>query len=165
MCEFALQFAGAETVGDVRGSGTDDVGYYVLDGRYSRRTRRVAFSKVYHAGTRNKEGRMNSENKGHRVEYRGTCSTLASGIRGTWTIRSSLGNFEGTFHLWPIMENWQDADLESYEIDGECCVCLDRAISTRLHPCGHFALCRVCADQLNPRKCPICRAPIERYRQ
>ena len=40
----------------------------------------------------------------------------------------------------------------------------DALIDTGLHPCGHFALCRGCADRLNPRRCPICRTPIQQYR-
>lgn len=52
----------------------------------------------------------------------------------------------------------------AYVVDGECTVCFDALIDTGLHPCGHFALCRGCADRLDPRLCPICRAPIQRYR-
>ena len=39
-------------------------------------------------------------------------------------------------------------------------MCLDRPITTCLHPCGHIAMCEECANRLSPRRCPICRTNI-----
>ena len=151
-------------VGAVSGAGTDDVGKYEIHGKYHAVTQRVAFSKVYLSGTRNAAGNFNRENKGHRVEYRGQMQSLGAGLRGTWEIKSNIGNYSGAFHLWPVMEGWDDGQEATYVVDGDCAVCFDALIDTGLHPCGHFALCRGCADRLDPRRCPICRTPIQRYR-
>ena len=42
----------------------------------------------------------------------------------------------------------------------ECCVCYDKTINTRLDPCGHIALCHICALQLIPVRCPLCRIHV-----
>ncbi len=72
-------------------------------------------------GSNSRLSRRNSENKGHRVEYRGQMQSLGAGLRGTWSIRSSIGNYDGSFHLWPVMENWAaDVDESTYIVDGAC---------------------------------------------
>ena len=110
------------------------------------------------------------------MEYRGAAARtradgtplLSSGVKGAWSIRHARGDYDGTWHLWPVMERWreaegaaaadgEDADEES---ESECCVCYDAAIDTALQPCGHVALCRQCAERLPQRRCPLCRAPI-----
>jgi len=169
VCEFTLRFVpGEETeeVGRVTGEGTDDVGHYRIRGKYHAPSQRVAFSKTYAAGSRNARGRVSRQNKGHRVEYRGAMQALATGLRGTWSIQSRLGNHSGRFHLWPVMEGWNtEQEDPAFVVDGECCVCFDAPIDTGLHPCGHFSTCRGCADRLRPRRCPICREDIVRYRE
>jgi len=161
VCEFNLEFS--ET-GDIDGKGVDDVGRYDIAGRYG--AARLAFSKQYIARSQNTAGVVHYGNQGHTVEYRGELAgvSLGSGFRGAWTIRATLGDYDGQFHLWPAMEGWADtAPAESsgatFE-ENECVVCYDRSISTCLRPCGHVALCGVCASRLNPRKCPLCRQNI-----
>ena len=48
----------------------------------------------------------------------------------------------------------------------ECCVCLERARNTVLSPCAHACVCAHCAERLvsepRSRRCPVCRANIER---
>ncbi len=41
-----------------------------------------------------------------------------------------------------------------------CVVCLERAKSTALVPCGHMCLCDSCASAKGLKKCPICRADV-----
>jgi hypothetical protein len=117
-------------------------------------------------------------------------ASLGSGLRGEWSLHAG-GRDSGRWHLWPIMDEWNaddeegDSETEGSQAgdggkrgsgggsggsgggqpeEGECCVCFDKAINTRLEPCGHVALCSVCANRLNPRLCPLCRAPIAMVR-
>ena len=171
VCEFNLEF---ESGGSVAGGGVDDVGEYTISGLVSDGCLRLAFSKTYIARSRNASGVVSFGNQGHCVEYRGelvsgTGRILGGGFRGSWAIRHEIGNCDGTFHLWPAMDGWQDPGVGSgptepqraYEVESECVVCFDRPITTSLRPCGHQVLCRECANQLrSPRRCPICRARI-----
>ena len=78
----------------------------------------------------------------------------------------ALGDFDGTWHLWPVvLPSPAPGDEEGDAIDAadeanECCVCFDRRINTRLQPCGHVALCHACAARLASSRCPLCRAQI-----
>lgn len=165
VCEFILKF---DPSGAVEGSGTDDVGQYKITGRFGLDSRRVAFTKQYIRGTRNAAGQHKGLNKGHQVEYRGELagSALGAGVRGKWTIRHFIGDYDGVFHLWPAMEGWTDttgpSSAEFFEAaEGtECVVCYDRQINTCLLPCGHVALCSVCAQKVKSKGCPICRSEI-----
>lgn len=159
VCEFNLQFDGAS--GNFSGSGVDDVGSYSITG--IQHGTRMAFSKAYLRGSKNIAGVVSYGNQGHNVEYRGEMAgpSLGEGIRGCWSIRSSLGNDDGDFHLWPAMAGWSDQRQEARTFsESECVVCYDRPISVCLRPCGHVALCGMCASRLNPRKCPLCRVSI-----
>lgn len=163
VCEFHLTFAADS--GRVTGVGVDDVGKYDIAGRFH--GKRLAFSKTYQAESENVDGEVHEDNHGHTVEYRGQLgASLGEGVRGTWHIRSEIGSHDGNFHLWPSMEGWTDSasssEQDSQQVfeESECVVCYDRAIATCLRPCGHVALCEVCATQLSPRRCPLCRAGI-----
>ena len=153
---------------------------------------RVAFSKTYAMGSANAAGMFvgrKGGNLGHTVEYRGEPAawvgggggsggsggvpSLAHGLRGTWTLTAG-GRDRGAWHLWPIMSDWQRQQREpstgasntgtgdGWLEEGECCVCMDAGIAAALHPCGHVCLCVACAHRLNPRLCPLCRAPSDR---
>lgn len=161
VCEFNLTFSGQQ----ITGTGVDDVGKYDIIGIGS--STRIAFSKTYEARTTNVSGVRHYGNRGHTVEYRGELlgDSLGSGFRGTWSIRSH-GSSDGQFHIWPSMGGWGDTEstmgrstTEVFE-ECECVVCYDRTINTCLRPCGHVALCSVCASRLSPRKCPLCRRSI-----
>eukprot|EP00929_Paragymnodinium_shiwhaense_P024487 TRINITY_DN15042_c1_g1_i1.p1 TRINITY_DN15042_c1_g1~~TRINITY_DN15042_c1_g1_i1.p1 ORF type:complete len:458 (+),score=14.80 TRINITY_DN15042_c1_g1_i1:80-1453(+) len=170
VCAFNLEFGEGWIMS---GDGVDDVGHYTMSGTYSRT--RIAFSKKYQARSRNASGVVTYGNKGHSVEYRGELAgtSLGNGFRGQWSIRDNLGNYDGQFHIWPAMEGWSDSapqgvGASSGQVfeESECVVCYDRAISTCLRPCGHVALCEICASRLHPRKCPLCRqniASVERH--
>lgn len=43
-----------------------------------------------------------------------------------------------------------------------CVVCYDRTVDTLLMDCMHACVCHVCASELFPRVCPICRAVVNR---
>jgi len=165
VCEFNLDFSGGN--GRVQGDGVDDVGQYSITGLHY--GSRLAFSKTYIPRSPNVSGVITYGNKGHTVEYRGELagSSLGNGFRGAWSIRHGWDCYDGEFHLWPAMEGWTD-EFRSDEPGGagqvfeesECVVCYDRAINTCLRPCGHVAVCSVCASRLRPRKCPLCRQNI-----
>jgi hypothetical protein len=174
MVEFILRFEGRE----VSGSGRDDVGGYTIQGKVAM-DGKMAFSKTYEGGSHTAGGFVSAENHGHTVEYRGEAvrrvdggvPSFSAGVRGRWYIRHDLGNFDGTWHLWPVMmpamdEGLSSARLSSSDDENECCVCYDRPIDTGLAPCGHVALCEACATRLynsgaRGRRCPLCRADIE----
>eukprot|EP00927_Polykrikos_kofoidii_P070969 TRINITY_DN67320_c0_g1_i1.p1 TRINITY_DN67320_c0_g1~~TRINITY_DN67320_c0_g1_i1.p1 ORF type:complete len:461 (-),score=37.79 TRINITY_DN67320_c0_g1_i1:98-1375(-) len=165
VCEFNLNFAADTTI---HGQGVDDVGRYKMEGLHG--CNKIAFSKTYEVRSQNVSGTVHYGNKGHTVEYRGSLAgdSLGAGFRGTWTIRNTIGNFDGDFHIWPAMAGWND-DSEAHRAgtgvgrsfeEHECVVCFDRPISTCLRPCGHVAMCEVCASRLTRQICPLCRTPI-----
>jgi hypothetical protein len=177
VAEFDLQFTPAGGGGDasrgrIVGSGVDNIGHYAIDGRYG--NGRVAFSKHYEAGSQNTDGRVIRGNKGHTVEYRGEMAgpTLGSGTRGTWHIRRFDGDFDGIYHLWPAMDGWTDEaqaaeadESPSFEVEGECVVCMEGEIDTKVLPCGHVAMCSACVRRLpTPKRCPLCRADVRSTR-
>lgn len=176
VCEFHLAF---EADGRVAGEGVDDIGAYTIRGRHG--DGRVAFSKRYCKGSRTAAGQLSPENQGHAVEYRGAAArtlaegrpSLSGGVRGSWAIRHALGDLDGAWHLWPVMNRWQQQQSDgahggdqsgcagqAVDRESECCVCYDRPIDTCLMPCGHVALCWNCASRLPQRRCPLCRADI-----
>jgi len=169
VCEFTLDFG---TDGSATGRGVDDVGEYTFRGLYNRDGSMLAFTKTYVGRSRNVTGVVSYGNQGHSVEYRGELATgsggaLGGGFRGDWAIRHEYGNSDGTFHIWPAMEGWQESETEfdtepqhKFEVESECVVCFDNPITTTLRPCGHQVLCKECAGQLRRPSCPICRTPI-----
>lgn len=173
VCEFRLAF---EPDGTIRGSGTDDVGEYTIEGLFGVADDGgpIAFTKSYTPGSRSAGGRVKRENKGHRVEYHGRaartdevgCPVLGNGVRGGWTIRHVRGRHDGVFHLWPVVMSRaaQEASpgVNDDEEETECCVCYDRRVDVKLEPCGHVALCGECAGRLRPQRCPLCRVDIDR---
>jgi hypothetical protein len=86
--------------GTVSGSGIDDVGKYIISGISSSDTMKLAFTKLYIAGSRAAQGTFNSrENKGHAVEYRGACvSGLVDTQDGARVVLHSLAtsSFNGS---------------------------------------------------------------------
>lgn len=42
----------------------------------------------------------------------------------------------------------------------ECCICLDAKTESVFSPCGHRCCCIRCAEELSPKVCPKCRAPV-----
>jgi len=175
--------------GAVLGESTDNVGHYAIRGSYGQTSRRVAFAKSYNRGSANSHGRVASSNHGHSVEYKGelVSGDPGAGIRGKWSTKHALGSYEGYFHLWPTarsgaggVEASHGSSFGQYRKDlsppesqtvfqaaegGECVVCYERRIATRLVPCGHVALCCICAERLVQRRCPICREPIASVEQ
>lgn len=50
-------------------------------------------------------------------------------------------------------------DFKVYQDDNECAVCLSEQKQYVFGLCGHFYVCRSCANQL--QLCPMCRSKIE----
>lgn len=169
----------------VTGGGVDEVGRYDLSGGICQGGSHIAFTKQYRLNSPAQNGCVNpTMNKGHRVEYRGMRAgqNLGQGLRGQWYISNSSSGYSGTgtFHLWPAMDGWRVVQPSSPPLEGGatstqalrgvvftvtddnlCCVCLERAVNTCLMPCGHAAVCGLCACRLQPRTCPICRSRID----
>lgn len=161
--EFQLELSND---GTVRGFGVDDVGKFRIQGAHG--NRKIAFTKTYDGASLNDVNVRSRSNRGHSVEYRGTCSEdLGAGLLGEWTISSSTGYPEqvGTFRLWPVelsssAPSSGDVD-SSKEVNGDCAVCFEPRRLMRLRPCGHVAFCAECIEQLpRPKKCPLCRTRI-----
>jgi hypothetical protein len=85
-----LQFA----AGRMTGSGTDEVGGFVVEGSYDTSTSEAQWQKRYP--------------NGHLVEYRGFREGPVDGIWGTWHIPKV---WSGGFHIWPLGEK-TSVDLE-----------------------------------------------------
>jgi hypothetical protein len=73
-----LKFAAARIMGD----GDDEVGYFVINGRYDAETGACSWTKTYPGS--------------HQVWYTGNRDSR--GISGTWVIRQ---NWSGGFAIWP----------------------------------------------------------------
>lgn len=54
-----------------------------------------------------------------------------------------------------------EAQQVDFVVDSECVVCFDAPVNSCLRPCGHVAMCMMCASRVGAN-CPICRAGIEK---
>lgn len=83
LMDLGLEFA----KGRIHGEGADGVGFFVITGRYSEKTRECDWNKTY-------VGR-------HTVSYRGYRE--GKGIWGTWNLFQGK-DLKGGFHIWPLSE-------------------------------------------------------------
>lgn len=169
--EFTFAVAPGRRPGAVAGRGWDAGGRFELEGTHSTSTRRVAFKKRYEVGSKDAHGRDVPEDVQSKVaEFRGEPAgdSVSSGIAGRWFI--SGAERSGRFSLWPAEDgdpvaagSFLELAAESFCVTegGPCVVCYDGFVDTKFAPCGHVAVCRLCAEQLEaPLRCPICRSDV-----
>ena len=46
----------------------------------------------------------------------------------------------------------------------DCAICMNAAKNAMIKPCRHVSCCVKCANDLNPKMCPVCRTPIEKIK-
>ncbi len=92
--ELALTFAGGQMTGD----GRDDVGMFLVRGRYDPANKECYWTKSYIGA--------------HDVFYRGFRE--GKGIWGTWEIKS-WGR--GGFHIWPRASGAREAESEEAALE------------------------------------------------
>lgn len=80
--------------GNIRGEGQDDVGQFLIKGRYEVPARQCYWTKTYLGA--------------HDVYYRGFRE--GKGIWGTWEITTAC---HGGFHIWPYGESDPESIAES----------------------------------------------------
>eukprot|EP00927_Polykrikos_kofoidii_P007725 TRINITY_DN13170_c0_g1_i1.p1 TRINITY_DN13170_c0_g1~~TRINITY_DN13170_c0_g1_i1.p1 ORF type:complete len:295 (-),score=31.38 TRINITY_DN13170_c0_g1_i1:114-941(-) len=174
--------------GCLQGGGVDQVGEYSVTGIFAEDGSGISFTKAYIRGSRAVNGFTNHrENRGHCVEYRGkrVGASLGQGFKGNWYVDIPGGySGSGAFHLWPSSLSWRQDEQTNLAAgavgigshgsagsrpvamtftvndDHTCVVCFDRSIDVCLVPCGHIAVCQICAGRLQPRLCPICRTHV-----
>lgn len=78
----------------VTGSGSDDIGKFIIDGIYSVETSRIALTKKYQAGTGNL-----SENLGHQVTIQLVWNAQNNQFEGKWYVQTSKYHGEDKFEL------------------------------------------------------------------
>jgi hypothetical protein len=78
----------------VTGSGSDNVGTFIVDGIYSIKTGRIGLIKTYQAGTGNP-----LENLGHKVTIQLTWNTQNNQFEGKWYVQTSKYHGENKFEL------------------------------------------------------------------
>jgi hypothetical protein len=83
--------------GVMEGDGNDDVGRFLIRGRYEPQTRECHWTKTYVGA--------------HDVFYRGFRE--GKGIWGTWEITI---RYHGGFHIWPRSESCEEVSSESSEM-------------------------------------------------
>ncbi len=83
--------------GRLNGEGTDDIGQFIIRGRYDSGTRECYWTKTYIGS--------------HDVFYRGFRE--GKGIWGTWEITIQ---FHGGFHIWPRRAGEGEEQTELEEI-------------------------------------------------
>lgn len=44
----------------------------------------------------------------------------------------------------------------------DCPICYAAEATVVFRPCKHLAMCAACAEQMNPRRCPVCRTRATR---
>lgn len=78
----------------VTGSGSDDIGMYIIDGIYSTETRRLGLTKTYQYGTGN-----GLENLGHTVTIQLEWDRNKNHFEGKWYVRTAKFKGSGDFIL------------------------------------------------------------------
>jgi hypothetical protein len=92
--DLALAFAG----GVMRGDGADDIGRFLIKGRYDAASRECYWTKTYVGA--------------HDVSYRGFRE--GKGIWGTWEITIQC---HGGFHIWPRAAGEGEAQAETAALE------------------------------------------------
>jgi hypothetical protein len=78
----------------IAGSGSDNVGAYVIDGIFSPQSRRIGLTKTYQLGTGNK-----LENLGHTVTIQLEWNSIHHQFEGKWYVRTKVFHGEDAFEL------------------------------------------------------------------
>lgn len=78
----------------VKGSGRDDVGFYTVNGRFSKETYRIAVTKCYVLDTSNP-----SQNLGHCVPIQVAYNKRNEEFEGKWYVDTEEYSGEGVFKL------------------------------------------------------------------
>jgi hypothetical protein len=78
----------------VTGSGSDDVGTFIVNGTYSVKSRRMGLTKTYQAGTGNP-----SENLAHQVTIQLAWNAQNNEFEGKWYVQTSKYRGEDKFEL------------------------------------------------------------------
>jgi hypothetical protein len=92
----------------VTGSGSDDVGMFIVDGTYSVQSRRMGLTKTYQAGTGNP-----SENLAHQVTIQLGWNAQNNQFEGKWYVQTSKYRGEDKFEL--KFDGQQQQQLSAYE--------------------------------------------------
>ena len=83
--------------------------------------------------------------------------TLAKGPRGKFFYRINKNNIK-------VLTEDIKLNIKIYGEDDtkECVVCFEEEKTIVLVPCGHYCLCKMCADTINSHsgECPMCRGKI-----
>ncbi|CAK9021787.1 E3 ubiquitin-protein ligase MYLIP (Inducible degrader of the LDL-receptor) (Idol) (Myosin regulatory light chain interacting protein) (MIR) (RING-type E3 ubiquitin transferase MYLIP) [Durusdinium trenchii] len=72
---------------------------------------------------------------------------------GHWMCSLCLLGFHG-------LANQESRQLRQPGLN-KCVVCLDETARLAFVPCGHLASCEICAAQIHPLQCPVCRQKSE----
>jgi hypothetical protein len=78
----------------VKGSGSDDVGSYTIDGFYSMKTNRMGLTKTYQRGTGDPQ-----QNLGHNVTIQMTWNSTQHLFEGKWFVQTNKYSGENKFEL------------------------------------------------------------------
>jgi len=93
---------------------------------------------------------------GKTYEAPANAVTLAKGPAGKYFYRVKRTSIK-------VIESDETPILEKvYKEEGDCVVCMDLSPEVAIVPCGHFCLCKTCAQSLQNKKmnCPMCRGDI-----
>ncbi|CAF1106498.1 unnamed protein product [Adineta steineri] len=91
-CRFSLTFDTNSMT--VKGTGSDDIGKFTINGIYSHETSRLGLSKKYQLGTGNK-----TENLGHTVTIQLTWNETNNQFEGKWYVQTNKYHGNDKFQL------------------------------------------------------------------
>lgn len=110
------------SAGCITGDGSDDVGRFLIRGKYDASSRECFWTKTYPGS--------------HDVFYRGFRE--GKGIWGTWEI---LTFAHGGFHVWPKGEHEEEAEsMAAEEITPLEAIATDREVAVPTAPVTHEAM-------------------------
>lgn len=101
---------------------------------------------------------------------RSQLSVIGNGISSALRARGhTVGGNQQPMQILAEHEEVNDeveAEAETFKPGTKiCCICMERAVSRVLVPCGHTILCSGCGSQQGlqriDHKCPECRSPVE----
>jgi hypothetical protein len=99
------------------------------------------------------------------------CNLSFSQMRGKFFYRVSKNNIKIIEDNSKIINSVESKECkisikQIYEnVDADCIICMDNKYEVVLVPCGHYCLCKECANQLQKSKsnCPLCRQKINMF--
>lgn len=77
---------------------------------------------------------------------------------------AELAQHEGPLvHAEDVSYYFEKGDQQKQLVAKPKCIACEDSTCCMAGECGHMVLCEACSGKINPKKCPMCRAPVKNF--